>query len=177
MKQTIIAGVFTTLIENAAKARIQGIEVEMSAIPLKGLTLTAAYGHLAPKYLDVGRVRGLTLDSHFQRTTRHSFSGSINYEMPIGPGMLELHGDYSYRSKEQFQIIAAINDQEGYSLLGGRVTFRGLDDRWSVALFGTNLSNEQYRTAGRGTLIKQVGFAYSSIGMPRQVGLQLATNF
>lgn len=175
-QQTFIAGIFTTLIENAAKARIRGAEVELTAIPLQGLTLSAAYGHLNPKYLDVGRVRGLTLDSHFQRTPRHSFSGSVNYEMPLGSGTLELHGDYSYRSKEQFQIIAAINDQEAYGLLGARVTFWTRNDRWSFALFGTNLTDERYRTAGRGTLITQVGFAYSSIGMPRQVGLQVIRN-
>jgi iron complex outermembrane receptor protein len=96
--------------------------------------------------------------------------------MPLGSGTLELHGDYSYRSKEQFQIIAAINDQEAYGLLGARVTFWTRNDRWSFALFGTNLTDERYRTAGRGTLITQVGFAYSSIGMPRQVGLQVIRN-
>ncbi len=176
-QQTIVNGQFTTLIQNAAKARIRGAEVELTAAPVRGLTVSAAYGHLDPKYLDVGRVRGLTLDSRFQRTPRHSFSGSANYEVPLGSGTLELHGDYSYRSKEQFQILAAVNDQKAYGLLGARLTFRARDDRWSFAVFGTNLTDERYRTAGRGTLINQIGFAYSSVGMPRQIGVQLATNF
>ena len=176
-QQTLIAGVFTTLIENAAKARIRGAEVELTTAPLKGLTVSAAYGHLDPKYLDVGQVRGLTLSSRFQRTPRHSFSGSVNYEVPLRSGTLELHGDYSYRSKEQFQVIPAMNDQAGYGLLGARLTVRTRDKDWSFALFGTNLTDERYRTAGRGTLINQVGLAYSSIGMPRQVGLQIAKNF
>jgi len=176
-QQTFIAGMITTLIENAAKARIRGAEVELTAVPLEGLKLSAAYGHLNPKYLDVGRVRGLTLDSRFQRTPRHSFSGSVDYEVPLRSGTLEVHGDYSYRSKEQFQIIAAINDQDAYGLLGARLTYRTRDNRWSFALFGTNLTDERYRTAGRGTLINQVGFAYSSIGPPRQVGLQVTKSF
>jgi iron complex outermembrane receptor protein len=172
-QQTFINGQITTLIQNAAKARIRGAEVELTAAPAKGLTLSAAYGHLDPKYLDVGEVLGLTLDSRFQRTVRHSFSGSVNYEVPLGSGTLELHGDYSYRSKEQFQILAAVNDQKAYGLLGARITFRARDDRWSVALFGTNLTDERYRTAGRGTLLQQAGFAYSSVGMPRQFGVQI----
>ena len=147
------------------------------AVPLKGLTVTAAYGHLDPKYLDVGRVRGLTLDSRFQRTPRNSFTASVNYEMPVRSGTLELHGDYSYRSKEQFQIFAAINDQPGYGLLGARATFRTPDKRWALALFGSNLADKRYRTAGRGTLIEQAGFAYSSVGMPRQLGVQLTSSF
>jgi iron complex outermembrane receptor protein len=176
-QDTFVDGVFTTLIENAAKARIRGAEVELAAIPVKGLTLTAAYGHLDPKYLDIGQVSGLTLGSKFQRGPRHSFAGSVNYEMPFRSGKLELRGDYSYRSKEQFQVLAAINDQQAYGLVGARIGFRARDDRWSVALFGTNLTDKRYRTAGRGTLIEQIGFAYSSVGMPRQLGIQVMTGF
>lgn len=176
-QQGLVAGIFTTLIENAAKARIRGAEVELTAAPVDGLTLRGAYGHLDPKYLDVGQVRGLTLDSRFQRTPRHSFSASVHFETHLRFGTLELHGDYSYRSKEQFQILAALNDQKAYGLLGARVTFRTKDDRWAFALFGTNLTDERYRTAGRGTLINQSGLAYSSIGMPRQVGFQVEKRF
>lgn len=176
-QQVFVAGTVTTLIENAAKARIRGAEVELTAAPVDGLTLRAAYGHLDPKYLDVGQVAGLTLASRFQRTPRHSFSVSAHFETPLRSGTLELHGDFSYRSKEQFQILAALNDQEAYGLLGARVTFRTRDDRWAFALFGTNLTDERYRTAGRGTLINQGGLAYSSIGLPRQLGVQVTTKF
>ena len=172
-QQTFVDGVFATLIENAAKARIRGAEVELMAVPLKGLTFSAVYGHLSPKYLEVGRVRGLSPTSPFQRTPRNSFSGSINYEAPFRPGAIELHGDFSYRSKEQFQILPAINDQRGYALLDARITFRARNSHWSIAVFGTNVADVRYRTAGRGTLINQVGFAYSSIGPPRQVGVQI----
>ncbi len=176
-QQTIVAGKATTLIENAARARIKGAEVELTAAIIEALTLTAMYGHLDPRYLDVGQVPGLTLASRFQRTPSHSFSASIDYKSQFRWGALELHGDYSYRSKEQFQITAAMNDQEGYGLLGARFTFRTRDDDFSFALFGTNLTDERYRTAGRGTLINQTGIAYSSIGMPRQFGVQVSTRF
>jgi len=176
-QQTIVAGQVTTLIENAAKARTRGAEIELTAAPVDGLTLGIAYGHLDAKYLEVGRVPGLTLDTPFQRTPRHSFSSSVDYEVPLRFGTLELHGDYSYRSREQFQILPAINDQVGYGLLGARVTLRAPGDRWALALFGTNLTDKRYRTAGRGTLIRQIGFAYSSVGMPRQIGIQATTKF
>ena len=176
-QQTIVEGQVTTLIENAARARIRGAEIELTAAPVDGLTLGIAYGHLDPEYLDVGRVPGLTVDTPFQRTPRHSFSGSVHYEVPLRSGTLELHTDYSYRSKEQFQILPASNDQDGYGLLGARLTFRAPGDRWAIALFGTNLTDERYRTAGRGTLVRQIGFAYSSVGMPRQVGIQATAKF
>lgn len=176
-QQTIVAGTVTTLIENAAKARIRGAEVELVIVLAEGLTLNAVYGHLDPRYLDVGRVPGITLASRFQRTPSHSYSASMDYKSSFRWGTLELHGDYSYRSKEQFQIVAALNDQAAYGLLGARLTLRTREDRFSVALFGTNLIDQRYRTAGRGTLINQIGIAYSSIGMPRQVGVQVNTRF
>ena len=176
-QQTLIGGVFTNLIENAARARIRGAEAELTAVPMKGLTIGAAFGHLEPKYLDVGRVLGLTLDTKFQRSPRNTLATWAQYEMPVRSGSLELHGDFGYRSKEQFQIFPAVNDQPGYGLFGARVTYRAAEDRWSAALFGTNLADRRYRTAGRGTLLDVAGFAYSSVGIPRQVGVQLTTRF
>ena len=176
-QQTIVGDTLTTLIENAARARIRGVELELTAVPFDGLTLSAAYGHLAPRFLDVGRVPGITLASRFQRTSSHSFASSINYEAPFLSGTLVVHGDYSYRSREQFQLLPAINDQPGYGLLGARLTFRTRDDRWSFALFGTNLADVRYRTAARGTFLNQVGIAYSSVGLPRQLGVEIATRF
>ena len=76
----------------------------MAAIPLKGLTLTAAYGHLTPKYLDVGLVRGLALDSKFQRTPRHSFSGSVNYEVPFRSGMLSCTAITATDQRNSYEI-------------------------------------------------------------------------
>lgn len=172
---TLIDGIETNIVENAGRARISGAEIEVAAAPIDRLTLNAAYGHIAARYLDVGHVPNLTLDSRFQRTPRNSFSASVDYEIPVDFGLIALHGDYSYRSKEQFQLAAALNDQPGYGLLGARITLRSRNERWSVALFGSNLTDKRYRTAGRGTLMRIAGFAYSSIGQPRQWGVQLAT--
>ena len=175
LRQIIPGG--ASVIDNAAKARIRGFEVEVAVAPMTGLTLTGAYGHLDPRFLDVGTVQGLTLDTSFQRTPRHSFTLGAGFERPVGFGILELHTDYSYRSKEQFQILPALNDQKGYGLLDARMTLRASDDRWAIALFGTNLTDVRYRSAGRGTLLGQTGLAYSSVGLPRQIGVQLSTRF
>ncbi|MFL6726541.1 MAG: TonB-dependent receptor [Sphingomicrobium sp.] len=174
---TVVSGQPTTLIENAAKARIEGAEVEVSALLPDDVRLQAAYGHLSPKYLNVGRVPRLSLDTRFQRTPSDTLSLSMDKRVRLRTGTLELHGDFSYRSKEQFQITPAPNDQNGYGLVGARIEYRQQNDRWCIAIFGTNLLDKRYRTAGRGTLINQVGFAYSSVGLPRQIGLQISSQF
>ena len=176
-QQSVFQGTVATLIQNAAKARIRGAEFELLAWPLEALTVRAVYGHLDPQYLDVGRVPRLTLDSRFQRTPSHSLSISVDYSVPLRAAFLELHGDYSYRSKEQFQIVPALNDQRAYGLVAARIAYRSANDRWSIAIFGTNLRDKRYRAAGRGTLVNQAGLAYSSVGMPRQIGIQMGTQF
>jgi iron complex outermembrane receptor protein len=176
-QQTLAAGVPTTLIENAARARIDGAEVELMARPVRWLTLGAAYGYLDARYLEIGRVPGLTLGTPFQRTPHHSLALFVDGKWSLGGGTIQAHADYGYRSREQFQITPAINDQPGYGLVGARLAFRPLGDKWQFAAFATNLTDKRYRTAGRGTLLTQTGIAYSSVGMPRQVGIQLTRLF
>jgi iron complex outermembrane receptor protein len=172
-QQSITDGILTTIIDNAARARIRGLEIEAAARISDRLTANLAYGHLDPRYLDVGSVQNLTLDTDFQRTPRHSLAASFDYSLPLGPHALTMHGDYSYRSREQFQLLPSAFDQKGYGLLAARLTFRGQGDRWSIALFGTNLADKRYRAAGRATGIEDVGSAQSIIGQPRQVGVEL----
>lgn len=176
-QQSIVDGVLTTIIDNAARARIRGLEIEAAVRVSDRLTAKLAYGHLDPRYLDVGTVQNLTLDTKFQRTPRHSLMASFDYAVLRGPNALTLHGDYSYRSREQFQLLPSPFDQEGYGLVGARLTFRAQGDRWSVALFGTNLTDKRYRAAGRATGIVDVGSAQSIIGMPRQIGLEFKAGF
>ena len=86
----------------------------------------------------------------------------------------------SFVSKQYGGLQNDANPQtiiDGYALLGARATLNGPGDRWSVALFGTNLTDKRYRTAGRGTLVRQMGFTYSSVGLPRQIGAELAVDF
>ena len=175
-QQTFVDGVLTTLIENAAKARIRGVEVEAAAKVGKRLTASIAWGHIDARYLDVGSVPRLTLGTDFQRTPRHSFTASFDYWLPLGAKRVEIHGDYSYRSREQFQLLASPFDQEGYGLIGARLTLRGASDRWSIALFGTNLTDERYKAAGRDEL-GRVGIANSVIGAPRQIGVEFKGGF
>ena len=175
-QQFFVNGILTTVIDNAARARIRGLEIEARAKLGDRLTAGLAYGHLDPRYLAVDRVPNLTLDTTFQRTPRHSFTGSLEYTMPLGERSLTLHGDYSYRSREQFQLLPSEFDEPGYGLLGARLTLRHPRDHWSVALFGTNLTDERYRAAGRDGR-RSVGSAQSVIGLPRQVGLEVKAGF
>lgn len=155
------------------KARIRGVEVELVGRPLPGLLVEAAYGHIDARYLDVGRVPGISTATRFARTPSHSATASIGYEVPTPWGTAGMHANVSYRSKEQFQLVAR---PHGYALVGARLLLSGNPDGWSVALFGINLTGARYRTAGRGVASVD-GIAFSSIAMPRQLGMEVRFGF
>lgn len=163
-QQKIIAGVTTSQVDNAGRARIRGAEVEIEALASPRLKVRAAYGHLAARYLDTGNVPGLTLDSQFQRTPSHSFAASGAYTVPLSGGSLIFNADYTYRSKEQFQIVASPVDQSAYGLASARATWRPAKGSWSLAIFATNLTGQYYRVAGRNNT--------SIAGQPRLFGIQ-----
>jgi iron complex outermembrane recepter protein len=171
--QTLVAGQSVTLIGNAARARIRGLEAEWTILPVAGVSFGISYGHLNGRYLDVGTAPEITLSSDFQRMPAHSLAVSANYQRTLAGGTLQMHANYGRRSREQFQLRASPYDQPAYGLLGVRVGFSARNDRWSVAAFGTNLSDERYRAAGRYSGINQFGVAHSIIGMPRQLGVQV----
>lgn len=164
-QQKIIEGIITSQVDNAARARISGLEVEMEGRPLDRLRLHLALGLLDARYVDVTGVPDLTLDSAFQRTPANSWAAGLSYRHEVVGGRLEWSADYSHRSKEQFQIVASSIDQPGYGLATARVKWTSRSGRWSAALTGTNLANTPYSVAGRGTT--------TIVGHPRRVALRL----
>ncbi len=173
-QQTVVGQIVTTLIENAARARIQGLEFDAEWSPLPGVRFGLTYGHVAPRYLDVGKVPNITLGSAFQRTPRHTFALTADLSRRLRAGVVELGVDYGYRAREQFQLVASPWDQPGYGLLSARLSWRPDGANWTAALFGTNLADVRYRTAGRADQLNTTGFAQSKVGAPRQVGVQLS---
>ena len=65
---------------------------------------------------------------------------------------------------------------EDYALINARLSFMPEDEKWSVALWGRNLADEEYASAldsGEGAN----GYRRISRGMPRTYGIELAYNF
>jgi iron complex outermembrane recepter protein len=169
-RQLIVGGLPVTIIENAAKSHIRGFEIELAAVVAPGLDVGFLYGLVNADYLDVGTAADISTSSHFQRTPEHSWSATIDYRRGLGSGTLSLNADYSGRAREQFQTTPSPYDQAAYGLLGAHVKFDPGNPGWSVELFGTNLTDQQYRSAGRFNSIDQTGFAVSSMGPPREFG-------
>jgi iron complex outermembrane receptor protein len=101
-----IGGVPTTVVLNAGTARAQGIEVETTFLPTRGLTLEANFSYLDFKYLTIDplllAVNGITADQ-FYPATRPAWTGhgAVQYEtteMAWG-GRISARVDALYRGK------------------------------------------------------------------------------
>jgi iron complex outermembrane receptor protein len=96
----------------------------------------------------------------------HSASVGINYSLPLDGGwMLDFYVDHSWVSS---QYVNSQNSLEipAFEKTNGRITARSADEKWRVALYGTNLNDNQIlrgRTA-TGTLFWHT---------PRQIGLEV----
>ena len=73
----------------------------------------------------------------------HSYSLSINYELGLQNGWrLDFYIDRAWVAK-QFQDPRNTVVIPSYERSNGRVTLTSADEKWRVALFGTNLEDKQ----------------------------------
>jgi iron complex outermembrane receptor protein len=168
-----------TVINNAAKGRIIGGELELTALPTDALRIGFGLGLLDTKYSEVDEAAasaGILESNEFINAPKVSMNASADYTIPVAGNELELHADVVYRDE---QYRDAVNTPQlradAYTLLNARVTFRSASRAWEASVFGTNLTDEIYITNGVSVLGLEYIEAYYS--RPREWGASLTYRF
>ncbi|TXC70243.1 TonB-dependent receptor [Sphingomonas ginsenosidivorax] len=188
------------LITNAASSHISGAEASAryKLTSTFDLTAGAAYTHARYKdfsqapfysYCDpTGTVAGLvcgaigpgsitqtTNDSsgyQMQRAPDFTANAGANYHTALADGTFSLSGNLYYTSKFYFDASKQF-EQTGYAVLAMRAQWTDPSDRFTLAVFGDNLTGKRYRN--------QVLFNTLGIGAvwnaPRTCGVTLAAKF
>ncbi|WP_336982132.1 TonB-dependent receptor [Altererythrobacter fulvus] len=144
---------FAPIIQNAAKARIRGVELELTAQPVYGLQIEAGMGYLDAEYREVD-IRalnaGVTTDTKLQNAPEWTLSAGISYKIEAqGLGSFTPRVDWSYRSTVYNDAVNTPElVQDGYHLLNASLTYRDESEKWSVALGVKNLTDEVYLGSG-----------------------------
>ena len=152
---------FCGVVSNAGKATFKGLEFEgrarlgedMAAVGDR-LTLSTALGYIDAQYKEyVTNIGGVPTDvadfREVQNTPKWTASGTLAYSAPVGDGDISFGTTLSYRSKTyQFEIPNPYIDQKGFALWDASLVYTAPDDRWSIGLFGKNLTNKKYKTSG-----------------------------
>ena len=194
---------FCGVVTNAGKAKFTGAEAELGGragedLLRDGDTLrfNAAVGYIDAQFkeyitnipgqgpVDVADFRKV------QNTPKWTFRQSTTYSTPIGSGDLDLTQTIAYRSRTaQFETPNPFLDQAGYAILDASIVYRAPEGRWTLGVYGKNLTDYEYKTSGynfmagnavtgaptfrpNGTLIPALGregVLTAFYGAPRQV--------
>jgi iron complex outermembrane receptor protein len=173
------AGVPTTLVGNAASAKIKGLELESEWHPIKQLWLSLGGGYTDAFYVKfVDPVLGdlTNLPFSFPKWTAVA---TARWVQPLALGDLSVQADYHWQSA--FNLVPqdlnpAAFTQGAYGLLNGRVSLHVDSVDTDIAIYGKNLTNKEYFVGGE-SLEASIGLGFLVTGQPRIVGIDLIKHF
>lgn len=175
------------IITNVPEAHIQGAEIDLTLRPTDNLLLTAGLGLTEGAYdelpTDAQFIASslITLDSKMSNMPEQSWSIGAEQTFNFGGGYdLIVRADYAYRSRIYYNQENTANvTQPGYGLLNARLTLE-TPSGFSLSLWGTNLTDEEYIIGGYDDAITPnpgLGFSFAMMGPPREVGVSAAFRF
>ena len=172
-------GTVVSLLTNAAKAKINGAELEVTARPIAPLTLNFSAGYTDAKYKEFfdAALGDRTNEPFPLPKTTWSISGS--YVIPTERGDVRLAADYNWRSRVVLAPAAVFKDaaaQDAYGLLNTRVSFNIDSADLEIAAFVKNVAGKHYYSAA-GSFDNSLGYDLLWVGNPRTYGVQLIKKF
>ncbi len=151
---------------NSGGADIKGLELDINAMLTDRLNIRLAGDVNDTKVTQAEEFSTTLQGSELIFAPDYSVSIAINYSLPLENGWrLDFYLD---RARVAKQFVNSQNTLEipGFERMNGRVTLHSPDEKWRIALYGTNLEDDQIirgRTA-TGTLFwhdpRQIGFEF-----------------
>lgn len=135
---------------NAGDGRFKGVEMELSARPLDGLSMDLNASYLDFKLRRVGAtgatIAGITTDNIAPYVTKWKVGGGIQYEADTGSaGTITPRIDVAYQSSFYTSISnSAATLTPGYTIVNGRISWKSPDRDWELALSVSNLFDKYY---------------------------------
>lgn len=122
----------------------------------------------------------VTLDSDLQQAPKVKYAIGARYIHPLDSGAkITTNADYVWTDKQQSNLTLA--DQvllPSYGVLSARIQYSAPGDRYTIALFGTNLTNKNYLIGGTDFAGGYTsGVELLDPARPREVGVEVRFNF
>ena len=179
--QTNISDPTKADILNAGEATIQGLELEVTALVVDGLTASFNYGYLNARYDEINDAfgRDVTNDYEFVNAPQHSYTLDLNWDVTTTPyGVVVANLNYTWQD-DKFITATRVNGDytiDDYGLLNARIALEDIpgpnNGVFKVALWGRNLEDKEY------SFLNAPGFGtYRAWGEPRSYGVDLSYEF
>ncbi len=182
-----------TIVNNAANSSVLGVEFQTRYALSEHLEVNLGVAWLDAQYDDYddsqawsqclstacGSSFGLYLPiyvdgsgNQMQRSPELTATLGASYNLQVSEGILEFSGTLYHTSDFYFDTSEAYQ-QDSYQLLSLRVEWTDPSETYSVAIFGDNLTDEDYVNS----LLPQFYGALATWGAPRTYGASIAFNF
>ena len=166
-----IVGLATNVV-SAPDAKSKGLEAELFTTLAEGLDL--AFG-VSWNDMDITLVDGTKTTSI--QSPKWNLNGLIRYQWPALNGVMAIQGDAHYRSRHYHSVTRAdAVTENGYHVANARLSWSSTDDKWEVAVFAENVTDEGYVVQSF-DIAAVLGWIEEYYGRPRWVGGSVSYNF
>jgi len=173
------SGVYAPIF-NAARARVQGIEIDGVVKPASWLSLSAFYDYTDAHYLVYRTPTGVDLSSTpFTYTPRVQYGGNVRADLPVPEeyGAASVTATYSWQAGTHFVNDPEPADIPSYYTLNARLDWKNvMRSPVDLAFFIDNPFNKNYRIF-EGSYYASVGFNTSMYAPPRMWGFEARYHF
>lgn len=162
IQRTVLVSVTEQNIANAASATVQGLELDVIINPVENFVLTGALGLIDGEFeeffgLDVDGDGvpdpDLALGLQLERAPEVTYNIGGIYDIPLARGdMITLRANYSFTDETPINTINS-SFLDSFGLLNASATYTFGDGRYSVTLFGKNLTDAIYGVTGSDTAL------------------------
>ena len=139
-----------TIIQNAAEAEVDGIELEVTYVANDNLLLFVNHATAWDDYKKLSdNVSGVTLDSSLPATPTTNTKLGAEYSIDLANGELLLGFDYQRTSKaEPGASTSELVTVPRLNIYNGFIKYTSARQNWNVGLYGTNLGDKEYHYTG-----------------------------
>jgi iron complex outermembrane receptor protein len=168
--------------QNAGDGKIKGVELEVQANPIDGLSLDGSVSYLDGEWSRIDpRVGNAVLLSDPIATPKWKWAVGVQYRAELGSsGSITPRFDASYFGQNNIGRIAGgapIDYAAGYTLANARLTWRNKDEDLSVSFEVQNLFDKYYTPYRFAAVQAFTGTIYSQVGRPREWAVTVQKKF
>ncbi|SFS11626.1 TonB-dependent receptor [Sphingomonas jatrophae] len=176
---------------NAGKSTYTGIEAEVLARPVRGVTINATGGYVDRKFKSfiirdaaTNQLIDVADEARFHYSASTTANAGAQYETAVGFGQFLARVDWTYRSRIYFHPLDRLNpfnpvlSDGSVGRFDARIAVSDIDvgrARATVALWGKNITNRDYLYSGID--FGSLGFAGAVYAEPRTYGIDVRFDF
>lgn len=140
---------------NAGRSEMKGLELEAVAAVTADLSLTMTVGFIDADFTkgaffdpNLGEVVDISENFVVSNTPEWSSNVGFSYRREVADWMMNVVGNWAWRSSIHIFEIPSQLDTPGYGLVNLGVTFTSPEDKWNIGLHGKNIFDKEHRIAG-----------------------------